>query len=100
QFGDFVAVLKLRAVDLDHCSGILEQNLGRGLDDSGFARSSRSEEQEVSDRTARRVQTRQVHLIYIYDLLDCLVLSNDHATEAAIQLCRVSSGFSGIQRDV
>src|SRR5215470_12503645 len=93
QLGDFMAVLKLRTVDFDHRTRILEKDLRCSLDDPSLSRSSRSEEQKIPDRTSRRIQTREVHLINIYDLLNCLVLSDDHATEASVQLCRVSPGF-------
>ena len=51
-----MAVLKLRAIDLDYCSRILQQRLGGGFHDASFSGAGGPEEQKVSDRPADRLE--------------------------------------------
>lgn len=60
EFRDLMAVLKFGAIDLNHRPGIVQQGLSRCLDDSSLARACRPQEEKISDRTARRRQTREV----------------------------------------
>src|SRR6476620_5813707 len=100
QFGDFVAVLELGAVNLNDRARILEQYFSGGFDDSGFARTRRTQEQKVPDWTSGRVHPSQMHLVDVDDLLDRLILPYDHSMESRLQLCRVPPGFPGIQWDI
>src|SRR5678816_1211042 len=100
QLGDFVAVLELRAVDLDDRARVLEQYFGGSLDDTGFARTRGAQEQKVPDRTSGRVHSRQMHLVDVDDLLDRLILPYDHPMESRLQLCRVPPGLPGVQWDI
>src|SRR6266849_5980578 len=88
QLSDFMAVLKLRAIDLDYCSRIFQQGLGRRLDDASFSGARRSEEQKISDGPADRGQSRQVSLINPHDLVNGFVLSNDKPAEFVLQILR------------
>src|SRR5262249_26690659 len=54
QFGDFVTVLKLGAVDFNHGARITDKRLGGRLNCTCLARTSRTQEQEISDRSADR----------------------------------------------
>jgi hypothetical protein len=81
-----MGVLKLGAVDLNASAGIAEERLGQSLDDTRLARTRRSQEQKISNRTPRRVQAGQKHLIDLYDLFDRLVLSDDFAPYGAVKL--------------
>ncbi len=74
QLGDLVRMLKLRAIDLDARARVAEQRLGQSLDDPGFPRTRRSQEQEVAHRASRRVQPGQEHLVDFYNLFDGLIL--------------------------
>src|ERR1700674_5784041 len=100
QFGDFMAVLELRAVDLDHGARVLEQSLRSGLDDSRLARSGGPQEQKVADRAARRAHPGEIHLIDVDDLLDRLVLTDDHPAQVALERHCIPPRFCRIQRDV
>ena len=100
QLRDLVAVLELGAIDLDDRARILQQRLGGGFDDAGLARAGRPQEQEIPDRTAGRAHPRQIHLIDVDDLLDRLILTDDHSAQAALERYRLSPGFGRIQRDV
>ena len=92
QFGDFVAVLKLRAIDLDDRAGVLHQRFGGGFHDARLTRSGGPEEQEVSDRTPGRRHAGQMHLINVDDLLDGFVLTDNHSAQAGFKSFCLSSG--------
>ncbi len=68
---------------------IAEQGLGHGFDHPGFARAGGPKEQEIANRTARRIQARQKHLVDFDHFLDGLVLTDDLAAKGAFK-------FSGI----
>ena len=97
QFCDFMAVLKLRAIDLDYGSRVLQQRLGGRLDNASFSRAGRPQEEKVSDRPADRRQSRHVSLISPHDLVNCFLLSNDEVTEFVHQIIRLPSRLGGIQ---
>jgi hypothetical protein len=77
QLRDLMTVLKLRAIDLDYSSRILQQGLGGCLDDASLSGAGRSQEKKVSDRPAGRRESRHVSLIRPHDLVNRRVLSND-----------------------
>ncbi len=77
QLGNFMAVLKFRTINLDHCPGVLHEGLGGRFHDASLARPRRSKEQEVPDRTPGSGHAREIQLIYIDDLFDRFVLPND-----------------------
>src|ERR1700681_4958808 len=85
QLGNLMTVLELRAIDLDHCTGVLQQRLSGSLYDPGFARPGRAQEQEIADGTPGGAHTGQMHLIDVYDLLNCLVLSDDHPAQVRFE---------------
>src|SRR5450432_3724165 len=85
QLRDFVAMLKLSAIDLDDRAGILHQCLGGGFDDASLARTSRSKKQEIADRAPRRAHSSQMHLINVDDLLNRLILANDQPFQVGFQ---------------
>ena len=97
QLGDFMAVLELRAIDLDHRAAIPGQCLRGGFHQSRFARSSRSQEQKIANRPARADHTRQVGLINVDNLLDRFVLTNDLALQAGFQVLRLTARERRIQ---
>ncbi len=84
QLRDLMAVLKLRAIDLDYCSRVLQQGLGGCLYDASLAGAGRPQEQKVSDWPADRRQSRHVSLVSPHDLVNCLLLSNDEVAELVL----------------
>src|SRR5260370_42560524 len=96
QLRDFMAVLKLRAIDLDYRSRIFQQGLGSRLDNASFSGAGRPQEQKVSDRPADGRQSREVRLISPHDLVNCLVLSNEEVTEFVLQILRLPSRPGGV----
>src|SRR6266566_260766 len=96
QLRDFMAVLKLRAIDLDYGSRIVQQRLGGGLDNPGFSGAGRAKKQKVPNRPPNRGQPGQVRLISRDYLVNCFVLSHDEVTEFVLQIFRLSSRLVGI----
>src|SRR5215469_1764787 len=97
QFGDFVRVLKLGAIDLDARPGVAEQSLGHRLDHPRLAGSCRPQEEQVSHRPAGRIQSRQKHLIDFDDFLDGLVLAYDLAAQGVVKLSGIMTAAGGIE---
>src|SRR5947209_4274881 len=97
QLRDFMAVLKLRAINLDYGSRILQQRLGGCLDDASFSRARRPQEEEICDRPADGGQSRHVSLISPHDLVNCFVLSNNEVAELALQVLRLPSILRRVQ---
>ena len=77
QFGDFVRVLKFRAIDFDYRVRVAHQALCQRFHRTGFSRAGRSQKQEVTHRTSRARHARLVGLINVNDLLNCLVLTDN-----------------------
>ena len=96
QLGDFVRVLKFGAIDFDAGAGVAEQRLGHGFDHPGFSRAGGPKEQKIANRTARRIQARQKHLVDFDHFLDGLVLTDDSAAKGAFKF----SGIIGAARRV
>src|SRR5580698_10580537 len=91
ELGDLMAVLELRAVDLDHGARIAGKGLGRGFDEAGFSRARWSKEQEVANGTARACHARGEHLVNVDDLLDSFFLPDNPFTQIAVELFRVTT---------
>ena len=97
QLGDLVAVLKLRAVDLDHRAAVAHQALRRGFHQPRLAGAGRPQEQEVADRPSRARHARQIRLINVNDLLDRLVLADDSLAQIRVEFLRFETGLRRIQ---
>src|ERR1700676_1192929 len=100
QFRDLVRVLKFGAVNFDTGAGVAEQRFGHGFDDPGFSRTGGPEKQKVSNRTARRIQSRQKHLVDFDHFLDGLVLTDDSAAKGAFELSGIIGAARWVQHGV
>src|SRR5271166_2024056 len=100
QLCDLMRMLELSAVNLDAGARITKQRLRHGLDDASLAGPRRSQEKEISDRPAGRVQSRKEHLMDFGDLLDSGILSYDPAPKGGLKLLRVVAALRGIQSSV
>ena len=96
QFGDFVRVLEFGAVDLDAGAGVSEERFRHGFDDPGFSRAGGPKKQKIANRTPRRIQSSQKHLVDFHHFLDGLVLTDDSAANGAFEL----SGIVGAARRI
>src|SRR5271165_2118314 len=97
QLRDLMRMLELSGVNLDAGAWVAKQRLRHRLDDASLAGTRRSEEQEISDWPAGRIQSRQKHLIDFGDLRDSGILAYDLAPEGGFKLLRVVAASRGIQ---
>ena len=97
QLGDFVAVLELRAIDLDHRPRVAHQAFRGGLHHARLARPGRPQKQKIADRTSRARHARQVGLVDVDDLLDGLLLAHDALAQIRFQFLGFESGLRRIQ---
>src|SRR5579863_9448735 len=98
QLGNFVRVLKFRAIHLDDRARIAKQNLRCGLHDAGFAGTSRAKEQQVANWPARRVQSRAEHLIQVHQRLHTFFLADNFRRERSLEFQRIRTALLWIQR--
>ena len=97
QLGDFVRVLELRAVHLDHRARVAEQDLRRGFHDARFARAGGSEEQQVPHRTSRRAHSGAEDLIQVHQRADALFLADDLVAQRGLEFLRLHAAQRGIE---
>src|ERR1700722_14300175 len=97
QFGDFMRMLKLRAIDLNHRSRVAKQYFSGGLDDARLARTGWTEEQQIDHRPSGRVQSSAEHLVQIHQGLHALFLADDLRAQGAFKIARVIAADAGIE---
>src|SRR5882724_5431681 len=97
QFGNFMGMLKLRAIDLDHRAGIAKKNFGGRLHDARFSRTRRPEKQQISYWAAWGVQSGAKDLVEIHQRLDALFLSNNFPAQRGLKIHRVCAALAGIE---
>src|SRR5713226_9520051 len=97
QLGDLMAVLELRAIDLDDRARVAHQALRRRLHQAGLSRARRAEKQEVSNRPPRTAHPRQVSLINVNDLLNRFILAYDALPQIPIEFLRFESSLRWIE---
>src|SRR5437667_11265735 len=83
QLGDLVAVLKLRAVDLDEGAWTDKKEFGRSLYNARLAGASRSQKEKITDRPVRHSHSRQINGIQVDDSAHCPILPNANAQQSA-----------------
>ena len=91
QFGDLVAVLELRAIDLDHRARISHQAFRGGFHHARLARTGGPEKKEIADGPARAGHARQERLIDIHYLIDGFVLPDNAPPQVHLKFHRFSS---------
>src|ERR1700690_3336203 len=90
-------MLELRAIYFDNRARIPEQNLCCRLHDSRFSRAGRAEEQEVTNRTPRRVQPRTENLIQVDERLYPLRLADNLCAKRAFKVPAIGTANGWIQ---
>src|SRR6266704_838959 len=98
EFGNFVTVLKLAAVDFSNSARIAEKRLRRGLDCACLSGTRRPEEQEVSNRSAIWRKPGEISLISPNDLVDRLLLPYNEAMKFCLKIVGLRSSHGGIQQ--
>src|SRR4051812_20877676 len=88
QLRDFMAVLKLRAVDFHDSPRVAHQNLGKRLHRPGLARAGRTEEQQTAHGAARSSETCLKHLVDPDDLANGVVLSDNALPQTILESFR------------
>ena len=89
QLGDFMAVLELGAVDLDHRSRVSGKGLRRRFHQSRFSGAGWPQEEKVTNWPAGADHARQIGLVDVDDLFDRLILTYNFAAKARFQVSRV-----------
>src|SRR5215475_22340 len=99
QFGYFVRMLKLGAIDLDHRIRIAEQNFGGGLDRTRFTRASRSQEEQCAKRLVRQSHLCEIDLVNLRERKHRVVLSDNAFEQFTLEFARLIAPLSGVERD-
>src|ERR1700681_2301851 len=86
EFGNFMTVLKLAAVDFSYSARVAAPRLRRGLYCACLPGTRWPEEQEVSDRSAIWRKPGEISLISPNDLVDCLFLPYDDAMKCRLKI--------------
>src|SRR5262249_22114170 len=86
ELGDLMAVLKLRAINLDHRAAVSHQSFSSGFNQSCLAGAGRAEEQEISYWPTRADHARQIRLVDVNDVFDRLVLTDNLAAQTGLQI--------------
>ena len=97
QLCDLVRMLEFGAIDLDAGPGIAEQSFGHGLDDPGLSRARGPQKQQIANRTSRRIQPRQEHLVDFHHLLNRSVLAHDFAAQGVVEISGIVTAAGGIE---
>src|ERR1700730_1478738 len=90
-------MLKFCAIYLNDRAGIAKENFRSRFYNARFARSGGAQEQEVTDRPPRRVQSGAKDLIQVHQSLNSFFLSNDLGSHGPVELSRLIAADCGIQ---
>jgi hypothetical protein len=97
QFGDFVGVLELGAIDLDAGAGVSEERFRESFHYARLTRPRWAEEKQIADWASGGIQSREEHLVNFDYLLNRGVLPNDLAAKSAFKVAGVSAPATGIE---
>src|SRR5579863_4315 len=98
KLGDFMRMLKLRAIDFDDRAWIAKQNLRRSFDDACLAGPSGSKEQQIADRSAGRVEAGGEDLEQLNEGLHTFVLPDDLGAKSLLEFDRFRAANRWIER--
>src|SRR5450432_1729726 len=96
QFGDFVGVLELGAIDLDAGAGVSEKRFSQGFDYTGLTGAGGSEKEQVPDRAIGGVQAGEEHLIDLDDFFDGGILADNFAAESGFEVAGIGTAAAGV----
>jgi len=98
EFGDFVTVLELGAIDFDDGFGIADEAFGESFDGAGLAGPGGPKEEEAPDGASGAAHPGAVSLIKIDDLPDCFLLADDAPAQVGFERFRVPAHSGWIQQ--
>jgi hypothetical protein len=90
-------MLKFRAIDLDHQAGVAKEDFGRGFYDARLARTRRTEQQEISHWTSRRIQPGAEYLVQVYKRLDAFRLADNFCAQGRLKIQRIRAALAWIE---
>jgi hypothetical protein len=97
QFRDFMRMLELRAVYLDHQAWVTKQNLCGSFDNARLPGPRRSQEQKVTDRPTRGIQPRAKHLVEIDEGLNTFFLPDDLRPQSVVEIACIVAADTRIE---
>jgi hypothetical protein len=97
QFGYFMTVLKLGAVNLNDGAWVADERLRSGFHCPCFPGTRGAQEQEIANRSAVEGHPSEISLISPDDLVNRFVLSNDEVTQVFLQILGLRSRPGGIE---
>jgi len=98
EFGDFVTVLELGAIDFDDGFGVADEAFGESFDGAGLAGPGGPKEEEAPDGASGAAHPGAVSLIKIDDLPDCFLLADDAPAQVGFERFRVPAHSGWIQQ--
>ena len=90
QFGDFMGVLELGAINLDASAGVSEERFRESFHDARLARTGWPKKKQIADRASGGVQSGEKHLVDFDDLLNGGILADDFAAKSAFKVAGVA----------
>ena len=97
QLGDFVRVLELGAVHLDHRAGVAKQDLRRGFHHARLPRAGGTEKEQVAHRAAGRVQPGAEDLIEVHHRGDGFLLADDLLAQFGFEVAGFHTALAGVE---
>src|SRR6266446_3178523 len=97
QLGNFVRVLELRAIDLDHRASVPKQDFRSRFHDAGLSGPRRPKKKEVPYRAAGRVQSGAKNLVQVHQRLDALLLSDNFPPQRGLEINRIRAALAGVE---
>src|SRR5215470_6663707 len=95
-----MAVLELRAVNLDDCPRIAKERFCHGFHHAGLARTGWSKEKKISHGTPGSVQSGKKHLVDFNNFFDGRVLADNLAAQRGLEILRIGAAPGRIKSSI
>src|SRR5260370_42061737 len=97
QFGNFMRVLKFRAIDLNHGARVAKEDFRSRLHNARLPRTCWPKKQQIPYLAAWRIQSAPKHLLQIHERLDTLFLPDEFPPQRGLQINRIRAARVGIE---
>ncbi len=97
QFGNFMRVLKFRAIDLNHGARVAKEDFRSRFHNARLPRTCWPKKQQIPYGAAWRVQSGAKHLVQIHERLDTLFLPDDFSPQRGLEINRIGAALAGIE---